>query len=86
MAQTFVSNHPYYPVDVDIPLYMPNASSVIVLIASFGSIIGIVLLLTLVISKRSNPTISLADQSLVCWFALCEFKHAVTTHLHAKQA
>ena len=80
MAQTFVSNHPYYPVDVEIPLYMPNASSVVVLLASFSSIIGITLLLTLVISKRINPDVSISEQALICWFGLCEFADDVVKH------
>ncbi len=64
--------HPYYPQDVPIPGYVPNVTPLPVLLGSFGSIVGITLLGTLAVAKRSRPSLGLSDQLLFSWFILCK--------------
>ncbi|KAJ9151725.1 Emopamil binding protein [Pleurostoma richardsiae] len=75
MAQTFIFNHPYYPQEESIPGYVPNVTPVTVLLACFGTVLGVVLSVTVTVARRWNPSLTFSDQLYLCWFALCGFLH-----------
>ncbi|KAH8890927.1 EBP-domain-containing protein [Thozetella sp. PMI_491] len=76
--QTFVfGNHPYYPLHVQVPNYVPNTAPIYLLLASFGTTIAIVVYTSLVLAKKYNANLRVWDQAVLCWFVLCGFLHCV---------
>ncbi|EFX04793.1 ebp domain containing protein [Grosmannia clavigera kw1407] len=69
-------DYPYYPPGVAIPAYRPNVTPLLVILASFGIILGAVLSFALVLARRLRPQFcnaSASDQSRFLWFVLCYF-------------
>jgi len=63
-------NHPYFPQDVEMETYSPNATPLPVLLGSFGGIIAMVLAASLMLAKRIQPGLQVAEQLTLCWFLL----------------
>lgn len=63
-------NHPYFPRDVEMETYSPNATPLPVLLGSFGGIIAVVLAASLILAKRIRPGLQVAEQLTLCWFVL----------------
>lgn len=76
-------DHPYYPQDALIPGYSPNSTPLPVILASFGGIIGVVVLGCVRLAKWYSPALKRADQLTIGWFALCEYQ--LTPLLSASQ-
>lgn len=72
-AQTLSGpSHPYYPQDVEIPNYVPNASSVAELAVRFGVLLAIPVLTAIWIATKFSPRLRLSDRFVLGWFVLCK--------------
>lgn len=70
--QTFiVGDHPYYPLHVELPNYVPNAAPLLVILGAFGGLITIVLSASLALARKYNGNLRTGDQAIFCWFVLC---------------
>ncbi|KAH8782701.1 Emopamil binding protein-domain-containing protein [Diaporthe sp. PMI_573] len=76
MVQTFSAPaHPYFPLDADIPHYIPNASSVHELLARFASLLSITIFTALWLATRFNSQLRTSDKFIFGWFILCGSLH-----------
>lgn len=64
-------NHPYYPVDAQIPGYSPNGTSLLTLLASGAAASAALLGVTLVGISLTRPNLRKADRVAILWFVLC---------------
>ncbi|CAJ2506189.1 Uu.00g003190.m01.CDS01 [Anthostomella pinea] len=62
--------HPYYPLGVSIPDYLPNEAPVPVLLAALGGMLGFSLLLASVVARKANPDLGRTDLAVFCWFVM----------------
>ena len=70
--------HPYYPVDLWLPNYVPNDRSVLeILGVFFGSIACSLALLWFIISGLPHTKDSILLKLKVCWFFMCGLIHLV---------
>ncbi|OLN95644.1 3-beta-hydroxysteroid-Delta(8),Delta(7)-isomerase 1 [Colletotrichum chlorophyti] len=67
--------HPYYPVLTSLPHYAANETPLVILLASFASIIALVVGASVAVANRANPKLKTSDQLSVAWFSLCGFLH-----------
>ncbi|KAF7542583.1 hypothetical protein G7Z17_g11455 [Cylindrodendrum hubeiense] len=67
--------HPYYPLNVQIPGYAPNETSVIQLLPVFGGIIAAVVGSVLLQAAKSRSPLRPIDHFAAAWFAMCGFLH-----------
>jgi cholestenol delta-isomerase len=72
LNKTSVTNHPYYPLEVEIASYLANEWSVPVLLGAFGGVCGAILLATLFIVNKVHPNLRTADKAAIWWFVLCK--------------
>ncbi|KAI5459945.1 PrpF protein-domain-containing protein [Mariannaea sp. PMI_226] len=71
MASEPVLAHPYYPLNVHIPGYVPNETPVIQLLPVFGIMIGSVIGLALRQTSRARVSLRPIDRFAAAWFAMC---------------
>lgn len=69
--QEELQGHPYFPRTASIPHYVPNETSVIRLLALFGSIAAAVVVTAY---KLPPAKARLVDRYSASWFALCRFR------------
>jgi len=76
MSDTNVSIplHPFYPVDVKLEDYLANDRSVPLMLAAFAGLNAVVLGLTWVVCKATNPRLSTRELTLVMWFVFSSFR------------
>jgi len=73
-----MKQHPYYPVDLQLPNYVPNDRSLLELLGGFFGVIGCCLiLLWLIISGLPHMRNNLLLKLKVSWFFACGFIHLV---------
>ncbi|KAI1085788.1 EBP-domain-containing protein [Whalleya microplaca] len=63
-------SHPYYPLDVAIPAYVPNEAPLPALVASMAGMLGCALLSASLVALKVNPNLTKCNLALVCWFVL----------------
>lgn len=63
--------HPYFPPDAAVPGYTPNETPLLLILASFGGLIGVFVFGSVTLAKWYSPKLKRADQLVVAWFALC---------------
>lgn len=72
-----VIKHPYYPLDLELPHYVPNENDVfLVPISFFGLVVGLALVVW-VYSGKQTWRFSLGDRMKVCWFTMCAVIHTI---------
>lgn len=59
-----ITNHPYYPLEVEIASYLANEWSTPVLLGVFASVCSAVLLATLVIVNKVHPNLSGSEKAV----------------------
>ncbi len=69
---TSITNHPYYPLEVEIASYLANEWSVPVLLGTFAGVCSAVLLTTLLIVNKVHPNLKGSEKAAIWWFVLCE--------------
>lgn len=65
------SLHPYYPLGVNIPNYVPNNWSTLTLVSTFAATCTLILAAAKTIATKSNPQIPTSELTKVLWFTLC---------------
>lgn len=68
-------SHPYYPLGVDLPLYVANTMDAFTLVTCFGIGVVTIFATTYFLAIRSRPTISTGDLLCALWWAMCGFIH-----------
>lgn len=72
MTSRLVTDHPYYPLEVEITSYLANEWSVPVLLGvSFGLCVTI-LFGTLAVVHKVHPGLHGAEKAAIWWFVLCK--------------
>lgn len=74
--------HPYYPLGVSIPNYIPNDSPLIHSLPAFGALIGAVIVSALLLTGTRRHVRPI-DRFAASWFALC--KWLSTSYFFCKQ-
>lgn len=72
LTNPLITDHDYYPIQVEIASLLANEWSVPVLLAAFASICGTVLLLAMVIVQKRNPNLRKIEKATIMWFVLCK--------------
>jgi len=73
-----MKQHPYYPVHLQLPNYIPNDRSILELIGLFFGFIGCcIVLLWLFISGLPHMKNNMLLKLKVCWFLTCGLVHIV---------
>lgn len=66
--------HPYYPLGVPIPNYIPNDRPLIASLPAFGALIGAVIVSALLLSgSGTRRHVRPIDRFAASWFALCKW-------------
>jgi len=73
-----MKQHPYYPVHMQLPNYVPNDRSLLQLLGVFcGFIVSCLFLLWLVISGLPHMKNNILLKLKVCWFFMCGLIHVL---------
>lgn len=70
---TAMNQHPYYPPSAALPLYIPNSTSLAVILAAFGILTASIVGSLYVAALKSKHALRSIDRYSVAWFALCRF-------------
>ncbi|OTA66605.1 EBP-domain-containing protein [Hypoxylon sp. EC38] len=63
-------SHPYYPLGVTIPEYVPNEAPVPVLLTALGGMLGFAMLGASAVALKVNPNLTKSNLALLCWFVM----------------
>lgn len=66
-----ITDHPYYPLEVEIASYLANEWSMVTLLTIFSTLCASILAITLVVVKKVHPNLHDADKAAIWWFVLC---------------
>jgi cholestenol delta-isomerase len=77
-----ITNHPYYPLEVEIASYLANEWSVPVLLGAFAGVCSAVLLATLLTVNKVHPNLKGSEKAAIWWFVLCESSKAICKLFH----
>lgn len=73
LTNPLITDHDYYPIQVEIASLLANEWSVPVLLAAFATICGTVLLLAMLVVHKRNPNLRTIEKTTIMWFVLCTF-------------
>lgn len=65
-----ITNHPYYPLEVEIASYLANEWSMQVLLAIFTAICATIFFGTLAVVNRVHPNLPSSEKAAIWWFVL----------------
>ncbi|XP_064633235.1 3-beta-hydroxysteroid-Delta(8),Delta(7)-isomerase-like [Lineus longissimus] len=70
--------HPYFPIDLDLPHYEENTKDVLEILAIFGVVVVVTMTATWwYVSGIKRPKFSFLDKLKLCWFVSCVLIHIV---------
>jgi len=72
---TKLHSHPYYPLDLEMPNYVPNKWDTATLLSSFSTGITLLLSFTYVLVIKTRPQLPRTDLLTVMWFVMCGCIH-----------
>lgn len=72
LTNKMITDHPYYPLEVEIASYLANEWSMPVLLATFSTLCATILIVTLLVVKKIHPNLHGADKAAIWWFVLCK--------------
>jgi len=75
LTARLVTDHPYYPLEIQIPSFLANEWSVPVLLSLFSGLCATILFVTLAVVHKVHPGLHSADKAAIWWFVLCGFIH-----------
>lgn len=76
VTNNIITNHPYYPLEVEIVSYLANEWSVPTLLALFAATCSGILLTTLFIVNKVHPNLPGAEKAAIWWFVLCQYSRS----------
>lgn len=68
-------SHPYFPRDAAIPHYVPNTTSLGVILLEFAGLIVVFVASGVYVGKRNNPSLRAGPLKAMAWFLLCRSPH-----------
>lgn len=71
-------NHPYFPTDAVIPNYIPNKTSLELILRDFALWIVVFVASGVYLAKHINPAIRDDDLAAIAWYLLCKSAAAWT--------
>jgi cholestenol delta-isomerase len=73
-----VTDHHYYPLEVEIANYLANEWSVPVLLGIFATVCASIVIGTVVIIDKTHPNLPKGEKAAIWWFVICEyFPHSI---------
>lgn len=75
MAMFSENRHPYYPLAVAIPGYVPNSLTTPTILAIFAVTIAVILISSHYAASHCGKRISNSDMATALWFVMCGFIH-----------
>jgi len=70
-----ITDHPYYPLEVEIASYLANEWSVPVLLGTFSTVCAVILVGTLLGVNKVHPQLPGCEKAAIWWFVLSGFIH-----------
>jgi len=71
-----VTDHHYYPLEVEIANYLANEWSVPVLLGIFVVVCASIVIGTVVVVDRAHPHLPKVEKAAIWWFVICESSSA----------
>jgi H+/Cl- antiporter ClcA len=68
-----ITNHPYYPLEVEIASYLANEWSVPILLSMFAGLCGMIFVGTVCVVDRVHKKLPATEKAAVWWFVLCAY-------------
>ena len=68
-----ITDHPYYPLEVEIASYLANEYSVPLLLGVFAALCAAIVVVTRVCVKKWHPNLPGREKAAIWWFVICEF-------------
>lgn len=68
---TMITNHPYYPLEVEIASYLANEWSVPILLSLFAGLCALILFGTVWMVNRSHKKLPAREKAAIWWLVLC---------------
>jgi hypothetical protein len=68
-----VTDHHYYPLEVEIANYLANEWSVPVLLGIFAAVCASIVIGTVVIIDKTHPNLPKGEKAAIWWFVICEY-------------
>lgn len=66
--------HPYYPLELVLPAYVPNESDLATIAGIFSMMLGCILSVTWALATRFRRGLSTGDKLVMLWFVLCKYQ------------
>src|SRR6266536_1169720 len=76
-SHVMITNHPYYPLEVEIASYLANEWSVPTLLSIFAAACATIFLGTYFVVNKVHPHLPHGEKAAIWWFVLCTFSHLV---------
>jgi len=72
-SNLMVTDHPYYPIEVEIASYLANEWSVPILLGIFAAACTTILVGTQIVVNKAHPHLPSCEKAAIWWFVLCRF-------------
>ena len=79
-ATNFITDHPYYPLEVEIASYLANEWSVSTLLGTFSGVCATIFFGTLLIVNKVHPNLPGSEKAAIWWFILCRCSDSMCCH------
>lgn len=73
VSTSMITDHPYYPLQVEIAAYLANEWSVPLLLGIFFGGLAVILLGTKAFVARAHPNLRASERAAIWWFVLCMY-------------
>ena len=70
-APRLVTDHHYYPLEVEIANYLANEWSVPVLLGIFAAVCAAIVFGTVVVIDKTHPNLPKGEKAAIWWFVIC---------------
>ncbi len=68
-----ITNHPYYPIEVEIAHLVANDLTMPVLLSIFTALCATILFVTKFVVDRVHPHLKGSEKAAIWWFVICKF-------------
>jgi cholestenol Delta-isomerase len=70
---SMITDHPYYPLEVEIASYLANEWSMQILLAIFAATCAAIFTGTLLVVNKVHPNLPSTEKAAIWWFILCMY-------------